>query len=135
MVFFIFKDTRRHGSISLKNRTGKLHKTKSYRCTVVREAPLSVSSSLVHGLSISIQPLKALVSSVRSTAASGFPSLQTRSSDERPRLEGLLSGSGNSCSGHSQTLQSRKMHIPSSGQKGQSHHNLTYRTNYDQNQM
>jgi len=36
-----------------------------------------------------------------------------------------LNGSGNSLSGHSQTLQSLRRHIPSSGQKGQSHHSLT----------
>ena len=86
--------------------------------------PLSVSSSFVHGLSVSIQPLKALLSSVRSTVACGFPSWQAKLSDWRVRLNGLLKGSGNSLSGHSQTLQSRSLHIPSSGQKGQLHHSL-----------
>lgn len=89
--------------------------------------PLSVSSSFVQGLSISVQPLKPLLSSVRSTAACGLPSWHTRSSDEKPRL-GFLNDSGKSFSGHSQTLQSRRRHIPSSGQKGQSHHNLTWHT-------
>jgi hypothetical protein len=86
--------------------------------------PLSVSSSFVHGLSISVHPLKALLSNVRSTAASGFPSWQTRSFNGRSL--GFLNDSGNSLSGHSHTLQSRNRHIPSSGQKGQSHHSLAY---------
>jgi hypothetical protein len=90
-----------------------------------RSVPLSVSSSFVHGLSISVHPLKALLSNVRSTAASGFPSWQTRSFNGR-RL-GFLNDSGNSLSGHSHTLQSRNRHIPSSGQKGQLHHSLAYR--------
>ena len=87
---------------------------------------MSVSSSFVHGLSISVHPLKALLSKVRSTAAWGFPSWQTRSVIER-RRSGFLNDSGNSFSGHSHTLQSRNRHMPSSGQKGQSHHNFTYK--------
>lgn len=92
--------------------------------TIESEQPLSVSSSFVHGLSTSTQPLNALESIVRSTAASGFSSRQTRLLEES-RWLCALNGSGNSVSGHSHTLQSRKRHIPSSGQNGQSHHNLT----------
>lgn len=93
---------------------------------IEQQLPLSVSSSFVHGLSISIQPLKALASSVRSTVPWGFPSWHTKWSDERLRYDGFLNDSGNSFSGHSQTLQSRNRHMPSSGQKGQSHHSLTW---------
>lgn len=105
-----------------------MRRKKNQRC-ILSELPLSVSSSFVQGLSVSIQPLKALLSSVRSTDPCSLFSWQTKLSDGRPRCKGLLNGSGNSFSGHSQTLQSRKRHIPSSVQKGQSHHSLAYQMN------
>lgn len=89
---------------------------------------MSVSSSFVQGLSVTVQPLKALLSRVRSTAACGFPSWHTGSSDGSPCWRGFLNDSGNSPAGHSQTLQSLNRHNPSSGQKGQSHHNLAYQS-------
>ena len=73
---------------------------------------LSVSSSFVHGLSTSTQPLKTFLSNVRSTVAFGFSSWHIKSSLVRT-LEGFLKVSGNSFSGHSQTLQSRNRHTVS----------------------
>lgn len=89
--------------------------------------PRSISSSFVQGLSVSIQPLNARLSRVRSTVACGFPSWHIKSSEERLCCLVFLKGSGNSFSGHSQTLQSCSRHMPSSGQKGQSHHSFTWR--------
>lgn len=91
-----------------------------------KKLPLSVSSSFVHGLSTAIQPLKVLVSSVRSTISWGSPLWHISGLDEILLCGGFLNDSGNSLSGHSHTLQSRNMHIPSSSQKGQSHQSLTW---------
>ena len=60
-----------------------------------------------------------------------FVSARPRSHAQEPSSP--LQEVGTSSSGHSHTLQSRSMHMPSSGQKGQSHQRLTCRFGHQHN--